>query len=344
MKEYLYSSKPYIIAETAYSFEGDKDYLIKQTKNLSEKADAIKYHLLFNIDEYMINSHSVYNLVKSWIISKSNWIKILTEAKTRGLDTVILVDDMESIKFCYENSELVDAIEIHAACVNDLKLLDYAIEFANAHSKVFIIGISGFEIQELQDISDYLRNKELKDVLMIYGFQNYPTNINDINLSKMAILEDILNYKIGYADHTSFSDVNKEHLIFTAFALGANIQEIHFVLDEGVERVDYSTAIGLKRLETIKNILENSYSAIGNPNFRLNKGEKKYLNVRKVPVYASNLKQGETLDSNSVCFKRVDTPLKQNKFREIESSYGKILKTDVIKDTEISVYDFEDLS
>lgn len=341
MKKFFDSNEPYIIAETAYTFEGNKNYLMMQTQSLSHKINAIKYHMLFNIDEYMVKEHSIYNQVKAWILSKKDWKEILIEAKNKSLDTVILVDDTESVEFCHENNELIDAIEIHAACVNDLILLDKTIEYAKKYKKVFIIGISGFEIQELQDIAEYLKNKELKDVLMMYGFQNYPTKPDDINLCKMSILKDLLKYKIGYADHTSFSDVNKEYLIYTAFALGANIQEIHFVLEEGIERTDYSTAISSSRLDNIKDTLEICYRGIGNPDFRLNQAEKKYLNSRKVPVYAKDIKQGQNLDKDSISFKRVETPSRQNKFKENEYYYGRRIKNNVIKDKEISISDFE---
>ncbi|MDD2476651.1 MAG: N-acetylneuraminate synthase family protein [Dysgonamonadaceae bacterium] len=342
MQEYLYSQKPFIIAETAYTFEGSKKYLLQQTLKLSDKVNAIKYHILINTDEYMVYTHPLYKQVQNWLLSKKDWGEILIEAKNKNLDIIVLVDDTEAIKFCNDNSKLIDAIEVHAACVNDLEILNRAIEFANKYDKVFILGISGFEIQELQDIAEYLKKKKLRNILLMYGFQNYPTKINEINLSKMSVLEDILNCKVGYADHTDYSDVNKEVLIYTAFALGANIQEIHYVLEEGVERIDYSTGIGLSRLENIKETLENIYYAIGNSDFRLNEGEKQYLNFRKVPVYSSDFNKGKIFERESVVFKRVETPLRQHRFRGIESNYGKIIKHDVMKDTEICSSDFKD--
>lgn len=53
---------------------------------------------------------------------------------------------------------------------------------------------------------------------------------------------------------------------------------------EGKERIDYSTAIGLKRLKNIKETLEKLYVAIGIPDVRLNSGEKQYLNLNFTEV------------------------------------------------------------
>jgi sialic acid synthase SpsE len=340
IRESIYSNKPYLIGETAYSFEGDYEYLMDMTNALTSKADAIKYHMLFDVDEYMVKSHSVYEGIKSWRLDKEQWQSILSKAKKNNLDTIILADDTASVDFCDENPNLVDAIEIHAACINDLALLDRAIEFSNNHKKVFVLGISGFEIQELLDIKQYLEYKEVKDILFMYGFQNYPTDVKNINLRKIKVLEEILFCKIGYADHTGYDDANKEVLVYSAFSLGCNIQEIHYVLEEGVERIDYSTAIGLDRLGVINKTMKTIYEGLGNPDFRLNEGEKKYLNFRKVPVYKSDLSKGYILTESDVIYKRVDTPAKQNKFMEIQKYYGKKLLCDVDQDSEII---FDDL-
>lgn len=342
MKKHIYSNKPYIIAETAYSFEGDKKYLLSQTSQLSDKIDAIKYHMLMNIDEYMAKEHPLYELLKKWIITKEDWKEILIAAKNKNLDTIVLVDDTDSIKFCSENNHLIDAIEVHAACVNDIDLLDKAVEFSIDYNKVFVLGISGFEIQELLDITEYLKDKNVNDLLMMYGFQNYPTNISEVNLSKIKVLEDILKYKIGYADHTEYSNQAKELLIYSSFALGVNVQEIHYVLEEGVKRTDYITGVSNARLEKIKSDLENIYKAIGSPDFRLNEGEKKYLNFRKVPVYKSDLVSEQVLERSLIAYKRVETPIRQHKFNELNEYFGKIIIKDVKKGMEVIIGDLKE--
>ncbi|MBC8883220.1 N-acetylneuraminate synthase family protein [Flavobacterium piscinae] len=59
--------------------------------------------------------------------------------------------------------------------------------------------------------------------------------------------KDFPNFKIGYADHSSFDD---EYAVLSneyARLLGATIFEKHFTLDEGLERVDFNSAIGVKK-------------------------------------------------------------------------------------------------
>lgn len=223
---------PYVIAEMAYGFEGNKEYLMEQTLQVPYSVNAVKYHMLFDIDEYMVPGHSIYPLVKSWILNEEDWISILKKAKEKH-DVIVLADDRKSLRFCAEYFELVDGIEVHAACVNDKRLLGEAIDIAKKYCKTMFIGISGFEIQELFYIREYIKSRGLDNVIFMYGFQNYPTKISEVRLSKIPILHEMLGYPVGYADHTGWDEEEKELMIYTAYALGANIQEIHFALCEG---------------------------------------------------------------------------------------------------------------
>ena len=335
MKSYLRSSEPYVIAETAYSFEGSKDYLIQQTRQVPAEVDAIKYHLMFNTDEYVVQAFDLINLLNDWLLTENDWLDVLDAAKSNGKDVVILTDDTESIAFCVRNHHLVDAIEVHAACINDLCILDKALAFASEYDKVMMLGISGFEIDELQTIVSYIQNHNVKHLLLMYGFQNFPTKVENINLSKIQLFKMLFDCSIGYADHTEHSSELKEQLIGTAYALGANIQEIHYVLDEGEKRTDAVTAIGSSRFQSIKGMLYNIRTSLGTMDFRLNAGEKSYLNYRKVPVLKRAVAKGEVLTKDCIVYKRVEKPSYQHKFGESEIYLGMCFVEDYKAETEI---------
>ncbi len=334
--------KPYLIAETAYSFEGDETYLLKQVENLNgTEIDCIKFHMLFNKDSYAVKDYkTLHKYLDKWMLSEEIWTKILNKSKKYNLDTLVLVDDVQSVSFCKRNNELVDGVEVHASCVNDLEILNEAINFAKKYKKVFYMGISGFEIQELSGIIEHLKEFNLEKVVLMYGFQNFPTNLEDINLSKIPLLKDAFGYKLGYADHTRYDNGNKNNLIYTSYAMGANIQEVHYVLKEGEQRTDYITGLDNVSLDKIREKLENIYLSIGKVDFRLNEGENKYLDFRKVPVYTSNLTKDSILEKSDIEFKRVENPKRQHKFKDIKDFYGRRLSSDVKKEKELEIKDF----
>ncbi len=335
MKTYLRNLEPYLIAETAYSFEGSKEYLMKQTMELSDKANAIKYHLMFNTDEYVVKAYDLKELLDDWLLDESAWFEVLTAAKQNGKDVIVLADDIESVLFCEKNNHLVDAIEVHAACINDKQILDKAIQFASDYDKVMMLGISGFEIDELQTVIEYIKNWNIEDLLLIYGFQNFPTKVDDINLSKIPLFKSLFGCTVGYADHTEHSSALKEQLIGTSYVLGANIQEVHFVLEEGEKRTDAVTAVGNQRLESIKRMLEDIKVSLGTKDLRLNAGEKSYLNYRKVPVLKESVSKGDKLTEKKIAYKRVEMPTYQHKFGEIDEYVGMLFRDDYNEETEI---------
>ena len=75
-----YSSKtPYLIAETAYNHKGDIKYLLEMIDDIAEiKANAIKIHLLLNIDSYMKKTHPLYQTIKQWIFTENQWNDVLS--------------------------------------------------------------------------------------------------------------------------------------------------------------------------------------------------------------------------------------------------------------------------
>lgn len=327
---------PYLIAETAYSFEGDAKYLLEQTKALPVSINAIKYHMLFDIEEYMTPAHSVFDLLTGWMLSKTQWDEILLCAKNKGHDVIVLADDIESIRYLTEKNNLIDGVEVHAACINDKELLDSAINFAKKFDKTLYLGISGFEIQELCLIIEHINSYNLDKVVLMYGFQNYPTKIEEVRLAKIPIIKDMFNLPVGYADHTKYDDPCKDRLISTAYCLGANIQEVHYVINEGEKRTDAITALSVLGLERIQNMLKENYTMIGNADFRLNQGEKNYLNFRKVPAFAEDFAEGHVIKKEDICYIRIENPKYQHAFDGDVELIGKELLTSVNKHQEIT--------
>jgi len=307
LKKALKNDYPYLIAECAYSFEGDKQYLLRQIKNLeNSKIDAIKFHIMMDQDEYYSRNHPLYKESSKWLLSKKDWKEILEFGRKSKMDIIVLVDDSEVVRFLTENNNLVDGVEIHSACINDVFLLKEQIKFVKEYNKVFIAGISGLELDEILKLNSFLHKQKVRDVLFMYGFQNYPTKYEDVNLKRIKLLKSITKRKIGYADHTEYNDEFKKSLITSSFVLGSNIQEIHYVLKEGEKKIDYITAKDVSFLNNIKEELIKIHTAIRDNDFEMNEGERNYMKIRKSPVFKRDLNAGDIFSEDDIAFKRVD--------------------------------------
>jgi len=311
--------EPYIIGETAYNHEGDIKYLYKMIDDIAEvKLNAIKLHMLLNPESYMQKKHPLIKEIKKWTFSKNQWSEIIDYSNKNGLDIIVLCDDVESINYILENNINVTAIELHATGLNDYYLLNALSGF----SKQIILGVGGSTIDEINFAIDFLKSKEKNNILLMYGFQSYPTKYTDINLSKMLKIRDLFKLPIGYADHTAFGDSNNEVISCMAAMMGINILEKHYTPNYGIERIDYHAAVGKTQMLKIKELTELALKVYGNGNLKMSEAELEYGNtgpMKKAIVAKKDIKKGEKLSLDNLWFKRTveESPIKQNQFLQL---------------------------
>jgi len=311
--------KPYIIGETAHNHEGDINYLLKMVAEIAEiELNAVKFHLLLNLESYMQKKHPVIGERKKWIFDKKQWDDIIDYSNEKELDVIALCDDVESIEYVLKNGKNVDAIELHATGLNDYFLLDSVSKFNGQ----IILGIGGSTIDEIAYAVNFLENKAKNCIVLIYGFQAYPTKYTDISLSKMIKLRDLFNLPVGYADHTASDDRNNEIISIMAAMMGFNILEKHYTPDYGKERIDYHAAVGSRQMLRIKELMKLALTVYGDGSLTMSKAELEYGNVgpmKKAIVAKKFIKKGEKLSLDNLWFKRTEEEsyIKQNEFSQL---------------------------
>ena len=241
-----------------------------------------------------------------------------------------LCDDVESIEYIINSGLKVKAIEVHATSLNDHFILEVVSKFKG----MIFLGIGGSTLDEIHYAIDMLNNNGADDIVLMYGFQSYPTNYSDINLSKMMRIKNLFNLPMGYADHTAFDDPNNELVSVMGAALGLNILEKHYTLDFGVERIDYHASVGKKQMLKIKEMMEIALAVHGSWDMAMSKPELDYGNVgpmKKAVVARRPIKAGESLTLDNLCFKRTEeeSTLKQNQFLQL---VGQKARTDIEAD------------
>jgi len=311
-------TKPYIIGETAFHHEGDKKIikeLIFYAKQL--KLDAIKFHFTVDLDAYMISTHEAINVLRPWCFSEQDWDEILIKAT--HIDIVALCNDLKSIKYAINSKANIVAIELHATGLNDVFLLEEATKFEHT----VILGTGGSSLDEIDFAVDYLKSKGKNNILLMHGFQNYPTDFKDIKLDRMNKLSTLFNLPVGYADHTDPLDVNNEYISCLGIANGHNVIEKHFTHKFGEKRIDSQAAISIEQMETVKTIAQITFDTIGaNTALVLTPAELKYGNtgpMKKAIVAKHNLPKGTKILLENIAFKRTNdsSSIKQNELYKI---------------------------
>lgn len=295
----------YLYTETAFHHQGDYEYIMKLV-DASKKigAKGIKFQVLLKLSNLMSPKHSIYSDLTATIFSYDQWKSIFKHCKEIDLDIIFMPCDLDSFTLLADPEVEIDYIDIHSVSFYDQEVLG-AIKKTG---KPIILGIGGRTVVEIDEKVAYFGDQ--LHVLMV-GFQSFPSQLEDVKLGKIKLLKQKYpNLIIGYADHSSFSS---EHAVISneyAYILGATYFEKHLTLDEGKERLDYQSAIGVEKMKQVVDRLAYLDDKVFNFNdVQLLKVEGKeidYRNRQKTVVAARDLRVGEVIDDSSIDFKMID--------------------------------------
>ena len=293
-----------LIAETAWHHEGDYEFMRSLVTEISTKTetDIVKLHITLNFDEYMDSSHDAYSLLKPWLFSKGQWSELITIIRQHGKQIMLLLNDSEAIKFGLSlNPEYV---EIHSVCLNDVFMLDELKRGLHQSTKI-VFGVGGTSIDEIDHAINYLGHS---NVLLMFGFQNYPTVYEDVNLNKIRkIMKLFDNFEYGYADHTAWDSEHNELVTLLGAASGMSYIEKHVTTCYGEERVDWPAAISIDMFNNLHKKVKVLDGLNGDGMLSMNKGELSYSvfgPMKKAAVLKTDVLKGDSLTLDMIKFAR----------------------------------------
>ena len=322
-------NKSYFYTETAFHHEGDLSYLkglIDATKETG--AAGIKFQVMTKTADFISTKHSAFTTLDSYHFSLEEWAEVFKYTQDIGLDIIMMPLNSEALQLLDQFD--VKYLDIHSVCFYDTDLLEKIKET----NREIILGVGGRTMEEIIEKIKYFDSR-LK-VLMV-GFQSFPSQLEDVNIGKITYLKNLFpDCQIGYADHSAF---DSEHAISSneyARLLGATFFEKHITLEEGIERVDFSAAVGFEKIKTIidkVSFLEQNVLTDFVQSFNQNEKEIAYRNRQLVCVCAEDFKQGYCLKREDVLLKLKDNT--ELHYSRIDDLIGKRLITDLEKDNVI---------
>ena len=320
------------IAETAWHHEGDYTFMETLVSDLinKTKADFIKYHLTLDLDEYMDHRHPVHDTLKKWMLDADQWTELIGRTRSGSKDIMLLLNDRKAIDFGMRfNPKLV---EIHSVCLNDVKLLEHLSGSLHKDQKV-VLGVGGSDLYEIERAMETLRHD---NIILMFGFQNYPTKYHNINLHKIKKVKKLYpEYEYGYADHTAWNDDNNMLITSLAAASGVGYIEKHVTNIYGKKRCDWESAISIDMFNELSNSLSILNSIGGDGALKLNSGERSYSvygPMKKAALLNCDVKAGEVLLKEIIAFKRTEEVSNLSQIETIDM-IGRSFLVDLKKDT-----------
>jgi N,N'-diacetyllegionaminate synthase len=317
-----------LIAETAWHHEGDFKFMKDLITDIATKTnvDIIKMHISLDLDEYMSPNHELYEKLKSMMLNQQQWTTLVKIIRDNNKEVMLLVNDTKAINF----SLLMKAefVEIHSVCLNDIILLKHLKNKITKETKI-VLGIGGSSIEEIENAIEILDNQ---NIILMSGFQNYPTKLEDINLNKIRKLINKFNhYEHGYADHTIYNHEYNQFITLMGAASGMQYIEKHVTNQYGSERIDSSAAISIDMLNELNNHLEVLKKINGSGSLSMNSGELSYSvfgPMKKTAITICDISNGETLKLDYIKFIRTNEVSDMSQI-DILNSIGKKIKHDI---------------
>ena len=288
-----------IIAETAFNHEGNKEYLLKLIDEISSTGVShIKFQVLINCDEFVSQSSTAYEISKSWCFSEKEWDEIFVRAESRGLRLFLMPLDTKAVALC--DRATVDFVEIHSVSFNDVVLRDLVKEKIGKRKLVF--GLGGRTLQEIEFLKNDYTEQQL---VLMHGFQAFPSKLEDVKLARLKYLNEIFPESLlGYADHSSPEINDAIYSSIYAYHLGARIFEKHVTLDTG--RTDAQSAMLPTQLATFIQELRRFEAIVDMTKedaFAFTEKENIYRDRQKQVVAIKDIKKGELFSEFNVAMK-----------------------------------------
>ena len=293
-----------LIAETAWHHQGDFGFMKKLVSEISQhaNADIIKLHVTLDLKEYMAEDHPLFDGTRECMFGEMQWKEIIKLILSGEKELMLLFNDTKAVEFGMQYNPT--HVEIHSVCLNDINLLTSLRQHLARETKL-VLGAGGSSLYEIENAINILQHP---NIVLMFGFQNFPTKYEDINFAKMRrIMKLFPEFEFGYADHTAWDEPNNVLITLLGAALGMNYVEKHVTIAYGEERIDWSAAVSIDMFNEIKEKMDLIQACNGDRLLRLNKGEKEYSifgPMKKAAVLTKDLKAGQKLERDMLAFKR----------------------------------------
>jgi len=204
----------------------------------SAGADAIQFQIWL-AKHIMVPHHPHFEKVIKLELSRPDWSDLAAYVRQRHprMQIIACVYERDSVDFCQGIG--VDAYKLHSSDLSN----PYLVKYVAQTGKRIDLSVGASTIQEIQTAVEWIRQTSRSDIWMMYGYQNFPTPTDAINLNYMMKLKDLFELPIGYQDHSDGNLPAAFWLPAAAAGMGVDILEKHITHDRSKKGIDHEAAL-----------------------------------------------------------------------------------------------------
>lgn len=298
------SDQTHIIAEMACSHEGDLSCGRTIIEGASEAgADSIQFQI-WNLDEMVVPHHEDYDLLSGIGLAYDQWRALAEHVRSREhvMDIIACVYERSSVDFAEELD--VEAYKIHSSDLSNPYLLRRVAETG----KRIDLSIGGSTLDEIQTAIQWIEDTSGSPIWLMYGYQDFPTRVDDVHMDYMMKLGDLFERPIGYQDHSAGGTREAFWLPAAAIGAGVDVLEKHITHDRSFEGLDHEAALNPDEFSEFVRMVRQVEASKGISVPRsFSEGEKKYRrDVKKSLVASQNLEEGDILQKEHLAIRRAN--------------------------------------
>ncbi|MFD1904867.1 N-acetylneuraminate synthase family protein [Paenibacillus rhizoplanae] len=225
-------AKVKVIAEIANAHLGDPGRLRELILAAAGSgADGVKFQW-FHYDSLAVPDFIHYQTYIDLFIGKQQWAEAVQLAKDAGMEVWVDIYDEWGAGLLTELESQVDGLKIPTTVLQSLPLTLALLKF----DKPLLIGVGGWLEEEMDTQLSYIRSHYKGPIVLMHGFQGYPTRTEDSNLSRIAHIKQTYQLEVGFADHEDADHEMAVDLPVYAYLLGASVIEKHITLNRAEKK------------------------------------------------------------------------------------------------------------
>jgi len=253
---------------------------------------------------------SQQDMIRQLELSRESHIELINECKEYGIGFFSTAFDHQSIDLLEELGAL-DYVKVPSGELTNLPYLRYL----TRHGKSVFLSTGMATLGEIEAAINVVEQSGTprERITVLHCTTEYPTPMDEVNLSAMVNMGKAFGVAIGYSDHTHGIEVP-----IAAVALGASVIEKHFTLDRSLPGPDHRASLEPGELKAMVSGIRNIEKAMGDGIKRPGPSELKNKPIaRKSLVAAMPIKVGELFTVENLIAKRPGTGVSPMRWDEV---------------------------
>ncbi len=307
------SQSTYIIAEAGVNHNGSIE-LAKKLINVAKEAgvDAVKFQTFKTENLVSVNAQkadyqkettdateSQFKMIKKLELDADTHTELMSYCNQKKITFL-------STPFDHDSIELLDGMGLSVFKIpsGEITNLPY-LEHIGKLKKEVILSTGMCNIGDVESAIQVLASAGTpkSNITVLHANTQYPTQMEDVNLSAMVTMGLAFDVNFGYSDHTLGIEIPT-----AAVALGASVIEKHFTLDKTMEGPDHKASLEPDELKAMVKAIRNIEVALGDGVKSVSKSEKLNMAIaRKSIVANTSIMEDELFTINNLAIKRPGT-------------------------------------